>query len=221
MQRRVRSLALAGFIVVSFCAGQASAQNVAGAVQLGLGTDIVSYSNNTLEVDAPTGDLETETSTTEWGITGESGVSFEVGYGASEAIVAGAFLLLGGSSTETEGELGEEGEESEMTIGVGPKVDFMLSQGSSARPFVSALAGFLHTSSESAANVEIGASGFVIGGRVGVRWFAAPGFSVDPQVGVNYLSVSGEAEPDIGDAVDVSASGYGISLGVAFSGWLL
>ncbi|HEY6559760.1 MAG TPA: hypothetical protein VI072_20900 [Polyangiaceae bacterium] len=87
------------------------------------------------------------------------------------------------------------------------------------RPFVGGSIAFLAASAEDD-DSEASTTGFQVGGRAGVRWFAAPGFSLDPAFMVSYAYASGEIEPDAEDRIDVSTSGFSLLLMVGASGWI-
>jgi hypothetical protein len=211
-------------VVASLCsvavswANAAQAQNVDGRFQLGLGTPIVSYSAVTTEIgDNPS--VEVDVDTTSWGIRNIA--MLELGYGLSNALVLGGVLRFGGTSTTSEADLpnSEEETNSSFDVVVGPKIDYMFSEGSRVRPFVSAVVGLLHSSSTAEDDAETSLTGVMLQGGAGLRWFAAPGFSLDPSLRFDWSTMSGET--DLGPAsIDVSASGFSVSLGLAVSGWI-
>jgi hypothetical protein len=198
-------------------AATSHAQNTEGAFQLGLSTALFSYTNTTVTGEAGGVESDTDSSTTSWGI--RDSAAAELGYGVTDSLVLGGFLQLGGESSSVEPEGEEESESSEFELLLGPKLDFMFSPGQKVRPFVGAMAGLLMASAEDEAS-ETSLTGFQLLGRVGLRAFVAPGFSIDPALALSWFTASGEAE--FGPTtVDVSASGINVGLLIGFSGWVL
>ena len=194
----------------------AAAQDVEGAFQLGLGTSILTYESITTTVETAAGDQDTDSSTTTWGVRDE--VVGELGYGLTESLVLGGFVQLGGSSTTTEPEGGEETETSEFGLFLGPKLDFMFMPGQKVQPFVGAVAGLAMASADNGA-FETSLTGFQLMGRAGIRAFLADSFSLDPALALSWVTASGEA--DSGPVnVDISASGFTIGVMLGVSGWL-
>jgi hypothetical protein len=208
--------------VCSFAPSIASAQDVSGAVQLGLGTPIFEYSDASVEVEFDSLQTENDITTTRWGL-GHSVVT-EIGYGINDMIVVGGFVELGGTSETDTDDADEETKTSEFNLFLGPKIDVMFSAGSAARPFVGAILGYGTTSIEEnppgmAPTTEYSASGFQFAARGGVRLFAASGLSIDPQLVFGYANLSGDVDAGMTTA-DLKISGYSIGLSVVFSGWL-
>lgn len=214
------SLVLASLVALtSAYAAPAGAQNVEGTVQLGLTTDLVSYSKQTLTYDDSDADLETEV--TRWGL--REGIALEIGYGVSDMIVVGAMASLGGVS-QTIDAGGSEGEVSSFSAAIGPKIDFILSPDSNIRPLIGAVIA-LATSTADSGGPETSILGFEIGARLGMHCFATEGFSITPALAIGYASGSGEIELDTGGivgtrSVDISASGFKVGLQLGISGWI-
>jgi hypothetical protein len=209
---------LAGLLALSaaLLPGAASAQDTEGAFQLGLGTSLFSYSSATLEND-DTG-AEIDSSVTMWGV--RQSVSAELGYGLSDMIVLGGMVVLGGASQTIELTGGDEAEVSEFAVFVGPKIDFMFSQGAELRPFVGAAVG-IESALQESEGLETTITGVELVGRVGLRWFASEGFSLDPAFAIGWGAGGGELEDADGTGqVDVSASGFSVGIVIAASGWM-
>jgi hypothetical protein len=193
----------------------AAAQDIEGRFQLGLSTDLVSYTDATLTNDD--NDEDVDITTTRWGI--RESVLLELGYGVSEMIVIGAMATLGGASQTIDTGAADDDESSEFTAVIGPKIDVVLSPGSTVRPFVGAAIAFATTTGEVVGGAETTITGFELGGRLGLHWFAAEGFSVAPSLAFIYASGSGEI--DLGPMnVDISMSGIDVALMLGASGWL-
>jgi hypothetical protein len=213
--RGARIVMLSLVASLSFASG-AAAQATEGAFQLALSTDLVSYSSVSLEADEFDDDLETKT--TRWGLRDQ--VEIELGYGVGELVVIGAFVTLGGASQELE-EGDESREASELTAAIGPKVDVLLSPGAAVRPLVSAYVGFATSSQEVVGGLEQSITGFELGARLGLHWFATEGFSLMPAAMFSYASGSGDIEADGSpESIDISSSGFQIALMLGASGWI-
>ena len=68
-----------GLVVVVTVPRLALAQETSNAFQLGLGTDLVSYSKSTVEIEQTPATQQVDSSVTEWGLSGDSGVNLELG----------------------------------------------------------------------------------------------------------------------------------------------
>ena len=214
---------IGAFLVVAASSATAHAQKTQGAVQLGLGTPVFSYSSSATTLELNGVEEETETSGIQWGIRQE--VMFELGYGVTDMIVVGGFVELGGSSqTQTPDDPNaDELEISQLNLALLPKIDFMFSEGQKFRPFVGAAGGLVLTSAKISSGddrTETSLTGVQLLGRVGFRAFLAPGFSLDPALFVTWSTASGELE-FAGENVDQTTSGFGGGLMLAVSGWIL
>ena len=193
----------------------ATAQDIEGHVQLGLSTDLVSYTDATLTNDD--NDQDVDMTTTRWGI--RESVLLELGYAVSDMIVVGAMATLGGASQTIDTGAADEEESSEFTAVIGPKIDIVLSPGSTVRPYLGAVIAFATTTGETVGGAETTVTGFELGGRLGLHWFAAEGFSVAPSLAFIYAGGSGEI--DLGTTnVDISMSGIEVALMLGATGWL-
>ena len=84
---------------VSIVSSRAQAQTTAGALQLGLGTNFVTYSSENITQHRPQGggatlDVKQIDRDTNWGLANRNGVTLEGGYGITDILVLGG--LLGG-----------------------------------------------------------------------------------------------------------------------------
>jgi hypothetical protein len=135
-------------------------------------------------------------------------------------VILGGFVQLGGSSQTTQVDLPGEPEvdRTEFGLVIGPKIEAMFSPGNTVRPFIGAGAGFLLSSvdDEDTGN-DTSLTGVELLGRIGLRAFAAEGFSIDPSVVFGWATASGEV--DTGPTnVDTSGSAFNVGLGLGFSG---
>lgn len=209
-------LVLVSVTLAAVLATSAAAQDIQDRFQLQLSTDLVSYNSVTTESDVFDDDVKQ--STTKWGV--HRNVLLELGYGVSDMIVVGAFVTLGGTSqTVEQGE--DEGEASDFVAVVGPKIDVLLSQGNDVRPFLGAMVALAHQSDSIEDGAETSMTGFNIGARLGLHWFASDGFSLVPAVMFAYGSLSGEVEIEGGsETPEVSQSGFMLGLMLGASGWI-
>lgn len=242
----IATLTAAG--LVSLFATNARAQAVANALQLGLGTGFITYSNPTYtEHNHPVlGGVHDETistPTTVWGLNSRSGITLEGGYGINDMFVIGGLLQLGGWSTSIEttqynGVGAQTGtikqRESVFDLFLAPKLDVMFMPDSRVRPFVGGALGLVHYSrsieNTTANNViwrsyDGGWTGLGLMARAGIRWFLTPGFSIDPAFvfGGSFMSGSTTHQLNQGTAAlnyDTGVAGYTLGLNVAFSGWV-
>ena len=221
---------LAALTVLLFVAPPARAQSTQDAFQLGLGTTIVSYTNAELEVELPAWTQTLEVSETQWGLSGDNGVSLELGFGIGESLVVGGVLVFGGATETSSSNVMDDDEttDSSLSILVGPKLDFMFLPDSNVRPLLGAAIAWQRSSAETETTTaqsvtttlsDVALSGVQLMTRAGLRWFVVPAFSLDPAVVFQWTTVSG----DYGVAAqnfDASASGLSIGLGLSVSGWI-
>jgi opacity protein-like surface antigen len=243
--KTLTALSIIGF--ASMVSTQAKAQNIEHALQLGLGTNFLTYSSTTLTQDVSQPDpndprrevtvqYKTVNRTTEWGLSNRSGINLEAGYGITDSLVLGGILQLGGWSNTTGPKTITNGDpritNSTFSLFIGPKLDFMLLPDSMVRPFVGAAIGLVRQTysieQETQNNVttnpaNIGTTGVGLLARAGVRWFLTPGFSIDPALVFGVNTGSGSTEHPNGQgrqSDDTTATGYSIGLSLAFSGWI-
>lgn len=215
MKYKHSCLALATLVTLS---GAAFAQDIQGAIQLGLGTGLITYNKDTVEQEVGGGvSVDVDYARTNWGFHGTSGVQFEGGYGLTDSLVLGGLLALGNDSTELSTGNNEE-TVSTFELLLAPKVDYLFMPSSKVRPFVGGALGlFVHNTDDE--NSETSLLGLGVLARAGVKWFAAPGFSIDPALTFGGRWLSGET--DTGNlSFDASSSGYQIGLTLGMSGWI-
>jgi hypothetical protein len=223
--------------VLSLLSGAAQAQTSAGALQLALGTDIVTYNSSSYTVQYPgvLGRVETISSgTTRWGFSDRSGVNIEGGYGLGDSLVLGGIIGLGGWSRKTEVTEGSitanAGTDSQFDLLVAPKIDYMLFPGQAIRPFFGGAIGvqYRSVSQESPPNnngvVNVdkdSATGLALMLRAGCRFFLTPGFSLDPAFTFLWIpTASGTHQVNNVKYDTRDIHGYTLGLTVAASGWI-
>jgi hypothetical protein len=222
--------------VFSLLSGAAQAQTTAGALQLALGTDVVTYTNASATVQYPVtdgGDVTTKYGTTRWGFADRSGVNFEGGYGLGDSLVLGGIIGLGGWSRSTEVTTGavtrDRGTNSLFDILIAPKIDYMLLPGRSIRPFFGGAIGIRYfsdkTETPNGAGVRVvektSATGLALMARAGCRFFLTPGFSLDPAFTFLWIPTASGSREEGNLKYDMrDVHSYTIGLTVAASGWV-
>jgi hypothetical protein len=207
---RLGSAALA--FALSLAAAPAQAEE--GAFQVGLGAWVVSHesADTEIELPAPAGDVEEDSSETRWGL-GDHATWLELGYGITDSLIIGGILSMGNTAREV-----EDAEASEMRVLLGPKLDYMFMPDATVRPFVGAVVALRSVSVE-AGDAESSSTGVLLGLRGGVRIFVEDLVSIDPMLGLSFSAESGER--DVGPAsADTSTTRFGVGLGTALSLWL-
>lgn len=239
------TLTAIGFI--SIVSSHAEAQTVANALQIGLGTDFVSYSNFTQRVTAPppapaapvgTVDYKFNNHQTRWGVSDHSNLNLEIGYGLNDNFVIGGLLVLGGWTGSQHNEqvpnANSGNQQSTFSLFLGPKLDYMFLPDSRVRPFLGAALGISRvTYNQQATDInnvtttgqDWGYTGVGLLGRAGIRWFLTPGFSLDPAFVFGFSSMSGNSQGAPGVRVpaasyDSGLTGFSVGLGVTASGWV-
>lgn len=224
---------LGSLTMASLYATTATAQNTEGALQLGLGTDVFTYTSGSQKVDVPVvGEQKTETSSFGWGFGRRNGITLEGGYGLGDSLVLGGFLALGGwsESAKLSRDNANESTDSEFTFGLAPKIDYMFLPTSRFRPFLGGALGLTHQSLKSETHdgqsgvtridTKVSLTGLLLMARVGVRCFLTPGFSLDPALTFGLIpTASGSAQAGA-TSLDASASQFSIGLSLAASGWV-
>jgi len=219
---------------LSCLSGTAQAQNTAGALQIGLGTDVVTYTSQsgTVQYPQPVGDVAADRKTTRWGFGSHSGINLEGGYGIGDSLVVGGFVSLGSWSQKDQTNRGNEIEVKVTTLNLmlAPKIDYMFLPGQSFRPFLGGALGITHQTethqTRSATNVtrtqsDDSLTGLAVMLRAGVRCFLTPGFSIDPAFIFAWTPTASGSHTDANALkYDMSASGYTLGLTVAASGWV-
>lgn len=204
------------------------AQNTDGALQLGLGTDVLSYTSGSVTVDTPVGERSIDASSFNWGFSQRNGVDVEGGYGLGESLVLGGFLALGGWSQSAKPDGANKTTESGFTLALAPKLDYMFMPESRYRPFVGGAIGLSYQSNKT--EVESGSTttttgkssltGLLLMARVGVRCFVTPGFSLDPALTLGFVPTASGSYAAGATSYDASASQFSIGLSIAASGWI-
>lgn len=238
---RIKALAAAATVnLVSLVANYAHAQNVSHALQIGLGTDFLTYTSATATVRVPQGaggtlEQKSDENTTVWGFGRSNRVALEGGYGLTDSLVIGGVLQMGGWSREESTAPGSNNKtsDSRFSLFIGPKIDYMLLPTSMVRPMFGATLGLIRqtdsidfTNANATTNQSsFGATGLGVMGRAGIRWFLTPGFSIDPAFVFGVATMSGSYEqpgvnPNTRLSYDASLSGYTVGLQVGLSGWV-
>jgi opacity protein-like surface antigen len=223
----VSSLALASLTAVA-----AEAQTSEHALQLGFGTDIITYTNLSADIHQDQ-EWTNDRSTTRWGFSDRSSLNFEGGYGLGESFVLGGIVQLGGWSQKDDPHENDLWTKSTtFDLLVAPKLDYMFLPGERIRPFLGAAVGVKYFSEKHTTQVntnraatrtdlDMSATGLALIARAGVRFFLTQGFSLDPAFSVMWLpTASGSWSGANGISYDMSAHGYTLGLTVAASGWI-
>jgi len=228
--------------LASVVSAQAKAQNIEHSLQLGLGTNFLTYDSGTITESQPQANgstLETKSvdQTTTWGLSSRNPINLEGGYGITDSLVIGGILQFGGWASTTGPQTvtatsGDQSHESRFSLFIGPKVDYMFLPDSMVRPFVGGAIGLVrrtdtreqtNQNNVTTTQSDLGQTGIGLMARAGIRWFLTPGFSIDPAFMVGLGWTSGSTGIPAGAAtqsIDTSANGYTVGLSVAFSGWV-
>ena len=240
----VTTLVALGFTVV--LSRPANAQSVANSLQIGLGTDLLSYSSYTQRITVPANiaglpigagsvDEKFNYHQTRWGVSDHSNVNLEIGYGLTDEMIIGGLLVLGGWTGYSHSEQQPSPnhiQDSSFNLFIGPKFDYMFLPQSRVRPFVGAVVGLSHVSqnatttndnSVTTTTLDTSYTGLGLMGRAGIRWFLTPGFSLDPALVLGFATHSGNAQgigaPNAA-SYDSGLTGFSVGLGVTASGWV-
>lgn len=231
MQHRTIAV-LSSLALASLYATSANAQSTDGALQLGLGTDVLTYTSGSQTWEFPGGEQETETSSFAWGFGQHNGINLEGGYGLGDSLVIGGFVALGGRSESAKEvrDNANEGTDSEFTFGLAPKLDYMFLPTSRFRPFLGGAVGITHQSFKEETHDpqsgitridrKVGLTGLLLMARVGVRCFLTPGFSLDPALTFGLIPTASGSVQAGPVSTDASASQFSIGLSLAASGWV-
>lgn len=179
-------------------AERAQATSIDGRVRLGLEGTLASHDSFTLT--AP-GGADVSGSTTSLGL-GTGGLGVGIGVGIGDSFLLGGRLLFSHESLDVDG--GSSTTSDSYSVLAAPE---WVLPGSDVRPFLGAVIGHRGTSSASSLTF--------LGPEVGLHWFAADSFSLDPSAGVYF-----ETGVDSSGPVDVDRTGYVIMLSLGLSGWL-
>jgi hypothetical protein len=227
--------------VFSLVSATAQAQNTAGALQLALGTDVITYSSASLKTKGlPAGgaalyDYTQDRSTVRWGFSNRSAINLEGGYGLGDSLVLGGIVALGGGSEKDGPEPPNRPNNTDQTkfstfdLLIAPKIDYMFLPGQSIRPFIGGALG-LRYFSETRQNIpatnvtqtqyDVSATGLALLARAGVRFFLTPGFSLDPAFTFLWTPVASGSTQILATSYDASAHSYTLGLTLAASGWV-
>ena len=193
---------------VSFSSATAKAQEVSRPFQLSFGANVLSYERTKTSI---AGDSATATST-ELGPEG-AGFALGVGWRPAQSWLVG-LSLQGSRARVTDGRDGTPAV-TRSSYAVMPRLEYWFSPDDTVSPYAGATLGLQGSSASAGSGTKSSTSDFAIGAVAGLRVFAAPGFSIDPNVALLAISGSGEA----GDA-KLDRSGFTFQLGVSLSGWL-
>jgi outer membrane protein W len=244
--RKTTVATLSAVGLISLFSMSVQAQTVAGALQLGLGTDFVSYSNYTQRVTVPavpaalgTVDQKYDLHQTRWGVSDRSNLNLEVGYGLNDEMIIGGMLVLGGwtGSVHSQQQASpQQVKQSNFNFFIGPKFDYMFLPDSRVRPFIGAVVGLSRVAQNNTnttqfgvttTSLDTGYTGVGLMGRAGIRWFLTPGFSLDPAFVFGFSSMTGSAQgvavgpgPNGALSYDSGLTGFSVGLGVTASGWV-
>jgi hypothetical protein len=233
---------------VSIVSSRAQAQTTAGALQLGLGTNLLTYSSDTISEhqvlnNGTTIEYKGIEQNTTWGLANRNGIYLDAGYGITDMLVLGGMLQLGSwSNTTGDRDLGNnngtaQANEHRFTLFLGPKLDVMFLPDTVVRPFVGVGLGLVRhtytteTTTHNGAGAtitatpnDLGVTGVGLLARAGIRWFLTPGFSLDPAFVFGFSSATGTMViPPNGQTnghFDTGVTGYTVGLQMAFSGWI-
>lgn len=231
MQSRTIGI-LCSFAFVSLHSMTAHAQKTEGALQLALGTDFLTYSSGTATLDRPGGEVKTKVKTFNWGFASRNRVNLEGGYGLTDSLVLGGLLALGGRSetTKEDRDGADETTDSSFDLLLAPKIDYMFSPDSNLRPFLGGALGIIYQSQKTefhdaqanttTTGLDASVTGLYLMARVGLRWFAAPGFSLDPALNFGWIPFSSGSYKVGATSVDAGLSQFSLGLSLAASGWI-
>jgi hypothetical protein len=220
--------------LVVLVSGMAQAQNSAGALQLALGTEVITYNSSNVTWDAypvqAQGNYKINQSGVHWGFNNHSSVNIEGGYGLGDSLVLGGFIGLGGWSQKNELPRGNElwRKDSTLDLLIAPKIDYMFLPGQSIRPFIGAALGLIYQSATvesrngnvTTTDSDDSATGLAVMLRAGVRFFVTPGFSLDPAFTFLWIPTASGSHQEGDRKYDLGANGYTLGLTVAASGWV-
>ena len=208
LRRGIRLSAACVFALALFSSASAHAQEVPRALQLSFGVNLLSYERVQTSLD---GKSATATST-ELGPEG-AGFSLGIGIRPTQSWLVG--LNLQASRAEISD--GREGtpDAKRSAYAIMPRLEYWFPADDTLAPYAGVTIGLRGSSASAGPGTKVSTSDFAFGGLAGVRVFAAPGLSIDPNIAL--LGLSGSA--DAGGAT-LDRSGFAFVLGVSLSGWL-
>jgi len=199
--------------------------------ELALTTTLASYSKLAYSLDIPVvGETEGAITSTAFGPSANP-VTFEFGYWLSSQFSLGVLLEFGSTSTATESErLGIDENQTLARFMVGPRLSYLFSDSGAVRPFAMLAVGFTSAPQTDSADARsISFSGFQAMAGLGLHWFLAPSFSIDPALRAGWGLGSGKIDQSYEDSQgmphdfkDVGATGSLLTGAVLLgaSGWL-
>lgn len=219
---------------LSLVSGKAQAQISEGALQLGVGTNLLTYTSSSVTDSLADGTkLTSDTGAWRWGLAERSGVLFEGGYGIGDSLVLGGLLGLGGWSDKVKVDraFADEDKRSVFDLYLAPKLDYMLLPGGTIRPFFGGALGLVHHSEGveskdgrtgvTTTPLDRSLTGLWLMARAGARFFLTPGFSIDPALTFSWIpTASGSIQGNNTASYDSKANSVSIGLTLGMSGWL-
>jgi hypothetical protein len=199
------------------------AQPSGGPLRLSLDGQLFATRSLTFETELPadpalgTGPLKVkqDQSTTAFGPL-LPGLGVGVGYGLSDRVLLGARLLL----TTEKRRNGGASDTRTTTASLVPYAELTFAPDAALQPVVGAEVGYASITGRQG-SVEQSASTWSFGALVGLRAFAARGFSIDPTLRLQYVAGGQEVTDSAsGTAWDGTLRGIGFAATVTFSGWI-
>lgn len=199
--------------------------------ELAFTTTVASYSRLAYSLAIPVvGDTDGSITNTALGPSANP-VTIEGGYLLSSQFSLGFLLEIGSTSTTTESE--QLGIDQTQTLGrfmVGPRASYVFSESGAVRPFAMLAVGFTTAPQTDSADARsISFSGFQAMAGLGLHWFLAPSFSIDPALRAGWGVGSGKIDQTYYDSTgmrhsfnDVGATGSLLTGAVLLgaTGWL-
>lgn len=219
---------------ITFISVQAHAQVTEGALQLGVGTSLATYTSQSVTDNQADGTRDTtDYKSFRWGFHERSGVLVEGGYGLGDSLVLGGIVGLGGWSGKQKADqpFANEVTNSSFDLVLAPKVDYMFLPGGMIRPFVGGALGLVYRSDTletrsgrtgaTTTDVDRGLTGLWLMARGGARFFLTPGFSIDPALTFTWIpTASGSVQGAQPASFDSSGHAVSIGLSLGISGWI-
>lgn len=199
-------LGFVGLLLSSLAPSVASATPVAGRVRVGVEGALLSHRGYSVSGDSMPSTSASETS------LGPSAAPFGVGVGTSltESVWLDGRLLLGTSDRSVDS--GPSATTRMVAIHAVPAYVF---DGDAFHPYVGVDLGYEHEKTTASGAADASASLGTIGAVLGARCFVTDSFSVDPALTASWE----KGTESLGD-VSLDRSGFGLTLGVALSGWV-
>ena len=208
LRRSIRLAAACAFAIALFSSASAHAQEVPRALQLSFGVNALSYERLKTSLD---GKSATATSTD----LGPEGAGFSLGIGLRPTPSWLVGLNLQASRADISDGRDGTPDAKHSAYAIMPRLEYWFPADDTLAPYAGATIGLRGSSASAGPGTKVSTSDFAIGGLAGVRVFAAPGLSIDPNIAL--LALSGRTEA--GDTT-LDRSGFAFVLGVSLSGWL-